>query len=56
VNTLQLHKHLPNPARNLVGAGFWEKWPDFGSAGLPEPESKSGATVNITVNKSITPN
>jgi len=36
LNALQLHWCLPNPARNLDGAGLgqiWEKWPDFGFAG-----------------------
>jgi len=31
-----MHWHLPNPARNLAGAGLgriWGKWPDFGFAG-----------------------
>jgi len=42
---MQMHWHLPNPARNLAGAEFgrnWEKWPDFGFA---EAEIRCNPTI-----------
>jgi len=40
---VQLHWRLPNPARNLAGAGFGK---NDRISDLPEP--KSGATLKIT--------